>query len=111
ALKVRADLARSYFDLSNASRLVRLYGEQLLPQARQAQDSAEELYRQGNANLAGVLETTATVHNFELARLRATADFYRNVARIEQVLGTALELKPLEETAPAKPEPEWEAKE
>lgn len=92
-LKVRADLAKAYFSLSNSSRLVRLYRETLLPQARQALQSAEELYRKGDANLTSVLETTATVHNFELARLRATADFYQNVARLERTLGTAMQLQ------------------
>lgn len=92
-LQIRADLARAYFSLNNAARLVRLYRDMLIPQARQALRSAEELYRKGEANLAAVLETTATVHNFELARVRATADFYQNVARIERVLGTALDLQ------------------
>ncbi|MCY3024646.1 MAG: TolC family protein [Planctomycetota bacterium] len=107
-LKVRADLAKAYFGLSNSSRLVRLYRETLIPQARQALQSVEELYRKNDAGLAGVLETTATVHNFELARLRATADFYQNVARLERVLGTAFQIKPsapvLEDDKPAKPQ-------
>lgn len=89
--EVRAALAKAYFSLRNSSRLVRLYRDTLIPQARQALQSAEELYRKGEANLASVLETTATVHNFELARLRATADFYQNLARVERVLGTAFE--------------------
>jgi outer membrane protein TolC len=96
-LQLRADLAKACFSLNNSSRLVRLYRETLLPQARQALQSAEELYRKGEADLAGVLETTATVHNFELARLRATADFYQNVARLEKLLGTAFELRPADE--------------
>jgi cobalt-zinc-cadmium efflux system outer membrane protein len=98
-LKVRADLAKAYFSLNNSARLVKLYRETLLPQARQALGSAEELYRKGDANLASVLETTATLHNFELARLRATSDFYQNVARLERTLGTAMKLK-----AAGKPE-------
>ena len=99
-LQLRADLAKAYFSLNNSSRLVRLYRETLLPQARQALQSAEELYRKGQANLAGVLETTATLHNFELARLRATADFYQNVARLERLLGTAMDLRPAAEPQP-----------
>jgi len=93
-LQLRADLAKAYFKLNNSSRLVQLYRETLIPQSRQALQSAEELHRTGEANLAALLETTATVHNFELARLRATADFYQNVARIERLLGTALDLQP-----------------
>jgi outer membrane protein TolC len=95
-LQVRADLAKAYFSLTNSSRLVRLYKDTLIPQARQALQSAEELYRNDKANLAAVLETTATVHNFELARLRATADYFQNVARIERVLGVPFKLGPPE---------------
>jgi len=99
-LQTRSELAQAYFRLNNASRLVRLYRETLVPQARQAMQSAEELHRRGNANLTSVLETASTVHNFELARLRATSDFYRSVARIERVLGTAMEVT-RSTTAPA----------
>ena len=93
-LKLRANLTRAYFRLRNATRLVRLYRDTLLPQALQAIASAEELYRAGQSDLRSLLETTATYHNFELARLRATADYYQHVARVERVLGTALELRP-----------------
>lgn len=93
-LQVRSDLARAYFRLKNASRLVQLYTDTLVPQSRQALQSVEELYRTGDATLAAILELTATVHNFELARWRATADYYQNVARIERVLGMALTLTP-----------------
>ena len=92
-LKVRADVAKAYFSLSNSFRLVQLYRDTLLPQAHQALQSAEELYRSQQANLSAVLETTATVQNFELARLRATADFYANVARLERILGTAFRVQ------------------
>jgi outer membrane protein TolC len=94
-LQVRTDLARAYFTLSNASRLVRLYGRTLLPQARQVLGSAETLYRGGATSMFALIEATSTVHNFELARLRALADFYQNVARIERVVGTAIELAPV----------------
>jgi outer membrane protein TolC len=107
-LQLRADLARAYFSLQNSARLVRLYRDTLIPQSRQALRSAEELYRQGQASLSAVLETTATVHNFELASRRATADFYQNVARIERLLGAALPLQhpPESDASPAAPAPE-----
>jgi len=79
---------------------VQLYHDTLVPQARQALQSVEELYRKGDATLAALLELTATVHNFELARLRATADYYQNVARLERVLGRALPL-PADASPPA----------
>lgn len=90
ALGLRAELAEAYFRFNNARRLARLYRQTLLPQARQAQQSAEELQRNGMASMAAVLETTATVYNFELAALRATADFFQNLARLEKIVGEAL---------------------
>ena len=91
-LKLRADLAEAYFRLNNSLRLVRLYRDTLIPQVRQAQQSAEEFYGRREANLSALLETLSTVHNFELARLRATADFYQNFARIERLAGTPIPL-------------------
>lgn len=90
ALKLQSDLTRAYFDAVNSDRLVQLYETTLIPQSQQALQSAEELFRTGSASMAGVLETTATVHNFELARLRAVADRAQNRARLEQVTGRAL---------------------
>ena len=91
-LATRSELARAYFRLTNSARLVSLYRDTLLPQAMQAQQSAEELYRTGAASIMSVIETTATLHNFQLSQLRATADYYQDVARIERVLGAPLEL-------------------
>ncbi len=93
-LSLRSQVAKAYFQLSNASRLVRLYRATLIPQARQAMQSAEALYKTGAADLSSLLETTAAYHNFELASLRAVADYYQNVARLEQFIGTALEPRP-----------------
>jgi outer membrane protein, heavy metal efflux system len=98
-LSLRADLARTYFALANAHRLVRLYRDSLIPQSRQAMQSAETLHRTGAASILSVIETTVTFHNFELARLRATADFFQNVAKLERLIGTALVI---ESGAPAK---------
>lgn len=95
-LTLRADLARAYFSLANAHRLVRLYRDSLIPQSRQALQSAEALHRTGAASMLSVIETTVTFHNFELARLRATADFFQNVAKLERLTGTALVIEPEE---------------
>lgn len=99
-LELRAAVAGAYFRLATSERLVRLYRATLLPQARRALNSAEQLYGRGDANLAALLETTATVQNFELARLRASADYYQNVARLERLLGTALALQPAPAASP-----------
>lgn len=97
ALQLNANLAQAWFSLQNSSRLVRLYEQTLLPQARQALRSAEEQHRVGNTSLLALLEATAAVHNFELAHLRATADFYLQTAKIEQLVGAPLTLAAADE--------------
>lgn len=92
-VRIGSDLSRAYLGLTTSLRLARLYRQTLLPQARQALRSAEQLARGGEANMFSVLETTATVHNFELAALRATVDVYQNMARIERIIGTALPIR------------------
>lgn len=101
-LSLKSDLARAYFGLTNAHRLVRLYRDSLIPQSRQALQSAEALHRAGGASMLSVIETTVTFHNFELARLRASADFFQNMAKLERLIGTALVIEP----APAAKEVE-----
>jgi len=96
-LRLRAQLARAWFEVGNARRLVRLYEDVLVPRAEQAARSAEELRAAGKGTLAGALETTAVLHNFRLAAARARADHGRAVARLEALMGTPLELVKNEE--------------
>lgn len=95
--KVRAAAADLWFRVVNTERLVSLYDSTLLPQAEKSVRLAEALYREGRASLAGMLETQTALQNFRMARARAEADHGQAVARLEQVVGTALP------TAEAKP--------
>ena len=84
---VRDRLARAWFGVGNAGRLERLYDEVLVPRARIAARTAEDLVASGKGTLAGSLETIAVLHNFRLAAARARADHGRAVAELEGVLG------------------------
>jgi len=89
--EIEAATARLYFRLSNAQRLVTLYRDSLIPQALQAMNAAEELFRAKQASFAATVETAATWYNFQLAYFRALADQGQATARLEQVLGTTAE--------------------
>jgi len=90
-LQLRPRLARAWFQVGNARRLVELYDNVLVPRARTAVRTAEDLERAGKRSLSGTLETIATLHNFRLAAARARADYGQAVAALEAVLGRPLE--------------------
>ncbi len=80
-------LRKIYFRLENARRLVELYETTLIPQAGAAIEVAETWHQEGPKSIAGFLETQSVWLNFNLARLRAIADYQQNVARLEQLVG------------------------
>ncbi len=85
--ETKVALRKIYFRLENARRLVELYETTLIPQAGAAVEVAETWHQEGPKSIAGFLETQSVWLNFNLARLRAIADYHQNVARLEQLVG------------------------
>ncbi len=85
--QTKVDLRKVYFRLENARRLVELYETTLIPQAGAAVEVAETWHQKGPKSIAGFLETQSVWLNFNLARLRAIADYQQNVAWLEQLVG------------------------
>ena len=83
----RVALRKVYFRLENARRLVELYETTLIPQAGAAVEVAEAWHQEGPKSIMGFLETQSVWLNFNLARLRAIADYQQNLARLEQLVG------------------------
>ena len=83
----RVALRKVYFRLENARRLVELYETTLIPQAGAAIEAAEAWHQEGPKSVTGFLETQGVWLNFNLARLRAIADYQQNLARLEQLVG------------------------
>ena len=83
----RVALRKVYFRLENARRLVELYETTLIPQAGAAIEVAETWHQEGPKSITGFLETQSVWLNFNLARLRAIADYQQNLARLEQIVG------------------------
>ncbi len=90
----RVALRKVYFRLENARRLVELYENTLIPQAGAAIELAETWHQEGPKSIAGFLETQSVWLNFNLARLRAIADYQQNVARLEQLVGGKIDDSP-----------------
>ena len=85
--ETKVALQKVYFRLENARRLVELYETTLIPQAGAAIEVAETWHQEGPKSIAGFLETQSVWLNFNLARLRAIADYQQNVARLEKLVG------------------------
>jgi len=90
-LRLRPQLARAWFQVGNARRLVDLYEGVLIGRAEQAARTAEDLQKAGKGSLAGTIETLAVLHNFRLAAARARADLGQAIAALEAILGRPLE--------------------
>ena len=85
--ETKVALQKVYFRLENARRLVELYETTLIPQAGAAIEVAETWHQEGPKSITGFLETQSVWLNFNLARLRAIADYQQNVARLEKLVG------------------------
>ncbi|MBW1995498.1 MAG: TolC family protein [Deltaproteobacteria bacterium] len=79
-----------YFRMQNAQRLVELYQKELLPQAAKAMEIAETWFRQGQSSFSDFIETQSVWYNFNLALARARADYGKNLARLERLVGRSL---------------------
>ena len=82
-----ARIAGLYYKLNSASRLVRLYRGTLLPQAEAALVAGEGISRLDNKNYSGFLELRAVRHNFQLALVRARADYAVTLVKLEDLVG------------------------
>lgn len=88
--EARAEVSRLFFRLRNSERLVRLYRDDLIPQAGKAVETAENWFREGNGSLSDFTETRTVWYNFQLALARASADYGQNLAALEGLAGRTL---------------------
>ncbi len=79
-----------YFKLTNAQRLITLYGQKLIPQANRAMQVAQLQYRENKGSISSYLETQSTWLNFKLAQQRAIADYWIALAEMEKLTGRKL---------------------
>ena len=97
--RVVADVARVGFRVRNSSRLVELYGRDLVPQAEKALLRSQSMMTEGKESLSSSLELAATWQQLRIAELRSLADEAQAIAALERILGTSLDAVPV--AAPA----------
>lgn len=81
------ELKEAIFSLRNAQRKIDLYGQSLLPRARQTLSSVRSTYQTGGGDFADMIESHRVLLDFELSVRRAEADRHIAMARIESLVG------------------------
>ena len=89
--KIKEKITRLWFKLQNAKRLITLYEKNLIPQSLRSVQTAEAWYRQGQGSFSDFLEVQATAYNFQLSFARETADYEKNLVKLEKVTGVVLD--------------------
>jgi outer membrane protein, heavy metal efflux system len=79
-----------YLKVANAERLITLYRDKMLPQAMEATDKAETWFKQQEGSFSDFVETQKATYNFQLSMARAQADYGKNLAALEQIVGLTL---------------------
>ncbi|MEK7484585.1 MAG: TolC family protein [Planctomycetota bacterium] len=89
---LKEQITRRYYLYENAIRLVKLYRNILIPQAKQAMDIAENLYRDAKGEHTDYLETQLVWFNFNLAYQRSLTEQWIHLIEIENLIGIRLEV-------------------
>lgn len=87
---LRAEVARLMADLERQRAQLGLYKTAIIPQGRAALTSALANYQVGRAEFLGVLDTQATLFNYETEYFRVLTDFATTLAELERVVGKEL---------------------
>lgn len=84
---IRAEVAKVVSELERGRTQLALYVKAILPQGRAALTSAIETYQVGKVEFLTVLDNQSTVFSYEVDYHRALADFARNLAELERIVG------------------------
>jgi outer membrane protein TolC len=85
---LRAEVASLVSDIERARTQLALYAKALVPQGRAMLTSTASNYQVGKAELRDVLEAQASLFTYETDHARALADFAKQLAELERVVGT-----------------------
>ena len=85
--RVRAEVARLVSELERNRTQLALYAKAILPQGQAAVSSSLASYQSGKSDLLSVMDNQATLFEYETAHYRALADFAKNLADLEAIVG------------------------
>jgi outer membrane protein, heavy metal efflux system len=85
---VRAQVARLVSELERGRTQLAIYVKAILPQGNAAATAALASYQSGKTDLLTVLDNQNTVFTYETEYYRSLSDFAKNLAELEQVVGS-----------------------
>jgi outer membrane protein, heavy metal efflux system len=94
-VRLDADIREALTALHGASRRAGLYGDSLIPQARQSLKATEAAFRAASVGFGELIDAQRTLLEFELVRERARADRAKRVAELEMLVGRPVSVAPL----------------
>lgn len=84
---LRAEVARLHGELERSRAQLALYVKAILPQGRATLTSATAGYQVGRADFLMLLDSQATLFNYETTYFRVLTDFAKTLAELERVVG------------------------
>jgi outer membrane protein TolC len=90
--KARAKLSELWFNLANRQRLLQIYEDTIIPQARTALETANSVFLQNPEKFADYLETSNTFYSLQIAALRAETDLFISATELEKYSGMPFDL-------------------
>ena len=87
---VRAQVARLVSELERGRTQLAIYAKAILPQGSAAATAALASYQSGKTDLLTVLDNQNTVFTYETEYYRSLSDFAKNLAELEQVVGSEI---------------------
>ncbi len=85
-----ADLKLASYRFRDAERKIDLFGDTLLPKARQSIKATEASYRAGRGTFLDLIDAQRVFLEFQLAHERALADRMQRLAELEMLIGTEI---------------------
>ncbi len=87
---VRAQVARLVSELERGRTQLAIYAKAILPQGGAAATAALASYQSGKTDLLTVLDNQNTLFTYETEYYRSLSDFAKNLAELEQVVGSEI---------------------
>jgi outer membrane protein, heavy metal efflux system len=87
---VRAQVARLVSQLERGRTQLAIYAKAILPQGGAAATAALASYQSGKTDLLTVLDNQNTLFTYETEYYRSLSDFAKNLAELEQVVGSEI---------------------
>jgi outer membrane protein, heavy metal efflux system len=90
--QVRLQVREAYEQLVESERILVLYGQTILPAARENVKAAQAAYATGKTPFLSLIEAERNLVNLRDRNDEATADYFRRAATLERVIGAPVRL-------------------